>query len=66
MKVKELFEAEKIDQDFIETKMDGPYWEKAHDFVIQNWTREIESLSEKQATWLTKILDDCVEKRIEG
>lgn len=66
MKVKELFEAEKIELGFIERKFDGSYWESASDFIEKNWTREIESLSEKQATWLTKILDDCVEKRIEG
>ena len=65
MKVKELFEAESVDNEFIERKFDGPYWESCSAFVSTNWDREIETLSEKQASWLTKILDDCVEKRIE-
>lgn len=64
MKVCELFEAEKIDKDFIERKFDGGYWETCNDFVNTNWTREIETMTPKQASWLTKILDDCVEKRI--
>lgn len=66
MKVKELFEAEKIDNDFIERKFEGSYWESCGNFVSQNWDREIETLSDKQSTWLTKILDDCVAKRIEN
>ena len=65
MKVKELFEAEQIDVDFIEIKFDGPYWESCDNFVQTNWNRDIEQLSAKQASWLTKILDDCVEKRLE-
>jgi len=65
MKVSELFEAEKIDSDFIEAKFDGSYWESCNNFISENWNREIESMSEKQCSWLTKILDDCVEKRIE-
>ena len=66
MKVQELFEAEKIDTDFMELKFEGSYWESCSNFVSENWNREIETMSEKQASWLTKILDDCVEKRIEG
>ena len=66
MKVKDLFNAEKIDTDFIESKFQGGYWESCNNFVSENWEKEIEQMSPKQATWLTKILDDCVEKRIEG
>jgi hypothetical protein len=65
--VAELFEAEKIDNpDFILHNFDGSYWESCWNFVDDNWDKEIESMSLKQAAWLTKILDDCVEKRING
>jgi hypothetical protein len=65
--VKELFEAEKIDITFISEVMPStPYWQSCDRFVEQNWKFHVESLSPRQAAWLTKILDDCVEKRIEG
>ncbi|MCB0420656.1 MAG: hypothetical protein KDD61_06655 [Bdellovibrionales bacterium] len=66
MSTKELFEKEHIDSDFIERKFDGSYWESCAKFINENWNREIESMSAKQAAWLTRILYDCVEKRIEG
>ena len=67
MKVKELFEAEKIDVTFIsEVMSDSPYWQSCEKFVAEKWNSEIEAMSLKQGAWLTKILDDCVEKRIEG
>lgn len=66
MKVRELFESEKLDIDFIERKFDGPYWESANNFVTDNWDKDIEFLSDKQSSWLTRIVDDCVEKRIES
>lgn len=66
MKVKELFKKENLDLDFIESKFDGAYWGSCQDFIESNWDREIETFSSKQGSWFTKILDDCVEKRIEG
>lgn len=66
MKVSEVFEAEKIDLDFIENKFDGSYWENCYNFVNDYWNVDIDNLSIKQGSWLTKILDDCTEKRIEG
>lgn len=66
MKVYELFEAEKIDDEFIAKHFDGSYWDGCNNFINENWEREIESLSTKQASWFTKILDDCVECRIDN
>lgn len=66
MTVQELFEQEKIDRDFIDDNFDGGYWDSCGKFVKDKWTTDIETLSPKQGAWLTKILDDCVEKRIEG
>lgn len=65
MTVEQLFTEEKIDKDFISDNFDSDYWFKCDMFVRQNWTTDIESLTDKQAAWLTKILDSCVEKRIE-
>jgi undecaprenyl pyrophosphate synthase len=67
MIVQELFEQEKIDLDFIEEMEDlSAYWQTCVNFVTENWRRRVDGLSAKQGAWLTKILDDCVEKRIEG
>jgi len=67
MKVSELFQEEQIQSShFIEEKFDGNYWEGCFNFVNDNWHREIETMSPKQSSWLNKILEDCVEKRIEG
>lgn len=65
MKVCELFETEHLDRDFIEAKFDGSYWENCSKFVNDNWDREIDTMSDKQRQWLDRIMDDCVEKRIE-
>lgn len=65
MTIQELFEKESINEDFVEKKFEGSYWESCNDFLQKNWTRDINTLSEKQGSWLTKILDDCVEKRIQ-
>jgi len=66
MTVSELFNAEKIERKFIGDNFDSSYWDSCDKFVGDNWSRDIESMSLKQGAWLTKILDDCVEKRIEG
>lgn len=66
MKLKELFINEKLDEDFILDNFDGAYWESCSVFVVENWNRDTKDLSVKQSDWVLKILDDCVEKRIEG
>lgn len=66
MTVKWLFAEEKIDIDFLwENFDDEPYWVKCKNFIEEKWEEEIEDLSPKQAAWVTRILDDCIEKRIE-
>ncbi len=66
MTVQELFEAEKLDVNFIGIYMvEGKYWLGCDNFIRDNWDTDISDLSLKQAAWLTKILDDCVEYRIE-
>ena len=59
-------EDEKIEISFIEDKFEGGYWEACLRFINDNWHESIASMSEKQISWAHKILDDCVEKRIEG
>lgn len=67
MTVGELFEAEKIDKDFLNDLSDeSKYWEGAVSFVLEKWTTDADRLSPKQGKWLTSILEDCVERRIEG
>lgn len=68
MTVRELFLNEKIDKDWLITNMTGisSYYENTYSFLMENWDRDIEALSPKQGAWLTNILDDAVEKRIEG
>jgi hypothetical protein len=68
MLVSELFEAEQISNDWLWDNMSeqSSYWQSCVSFVNDNWNKEIETMSAKQGAWLTKILDDCVEKRIEG
>lgn len=67
MKVCELFEAEKIDRDFLWDRFDDePYWASAKNFIDKEWERDIESMTPKQAAWVSRILEDAVEKRIEG
>lgn len=65
MTVGELFESEKLDKDFIENNFSSPYWESANKFVQDNWGRDVSALTAKQNNWLSRVLDDCVERRIE-
>lgn len=68
MTVAQTFNNEKLDIGFIEDNFDTTekYWDSCDHFIVDNWSTDIEHLSEKQGAWFTKILDDCVEKRIEG
>lgn len=65
MTVEQLFEQERIESpSFIQENFEGDYWESAYNFVNDNWYAHIDSLTLKQSAWLTKIFDDCAEKRI--
>jgi endo-1,4-beta-D-glucanase Y len=68
MKVRELFDQEAIDLEWLTDNLEGQdtYSNNAFNFISENWDRDVDNLSAKQGAWLTKILDDCVEKRIEG
>lgn len=67
MTVKEMFSNEKIDFDWIVTRMTdvSDYYTKCYNFLNDNWNRDIETLSVAQYNWMDKILEDCIEKRIE-
>ena len=66
MTVQEMFEVEKIDLDFVNEKMSdgGSYWTSCGNFLEENWSRAADTMSSKQQKWLSRILDDCVEKRL--
>ena len=65
MTVQEFFEAEKIfKSDVVAMQDESEYWEKAGNFVLENWDEEVNSLTQKQANWLDRILEDLVEKRL--
>ena len=64
MKIKEIFENEKLCRDFIEIKFEGPYWMKCRSFIERNWHYNVDQLTIKQQEWFEKILEDCVEMRI--
>lgn len=68
MTVEQYFEAEKIDLQFIDDNFDwcdrADYWSRAYEFLETNWGRDIGTLSQSQYNWLSRILDDCIEKRI--
>ena len=66
MKVSQLFESESIDIEFIQNNFGGSYWEKADDMVTANWERDLNTLSDKQKTWVYNIFGDCIEKRIQS
>ena len=67
IKVRELFEGEKISYDMIEDSTGmSDYWCAASIFIIENWNRPLSDLTEKQFNWAHRILDDMIEKRIEG
>lgn len=65
MTVGELFESDKITKEFVD-KISGEslYMESVERFLLENWHREIENLSDNQAAWMHKIYDDLVERRI--
>jgi hypothetical protein len=67
MTVGELFESDKITKEVVISASDeSDYMGKASDFIVENWNKEVEKLTEKQYNWAHKILEDLVERRIEG
>ena len=64
--VGQLFYNEGIGVDFIETKLDGDYYKKCDSFIRLKWNIDLNKMTPKQKTWVEKILEDCVEARIEG
>ena len=69
MTVQEHFEAEQLDKYFIVNTLDdsdSDYWTKCQSFITQWWRADTTAMSGKQHAWFNQILDDCVEKRIEG
>ena len=68
MTVKEIFEKEKItDSLYIQNHFgDSAYLFSAQRFLTKNWNVELKDLTLKQKNWIEKILDDCVEHRIEN
>jgi len=63
--VESYFGFEKIDIDFISENFEGEYWDACDNFIRSNWSRDMDTMSEKQINWLTRILKNCIEKRIE-
>lgn len=67
MTLQERFEKEKIDLDFLEELEElSHYWHTCVNFVIENWRVDERDLSQKQSAWFERIIEDAVEKKIEG
>lgn len=67
MTTQELFEKEKITLEMLwERIYESDYWASAYDFIHQNWDDKIESMTQKQANWMDKILEDMIEWRIKN
>lgn len=67
MLVRDLFEEEKITLDLLEGQSEeSSYWNKAYLFIKDNWDTNPDVLTNNQKNWMDRILEDMVEKRIEG
>lgn len=67
MTVEEWFAKENITKDHVVLiAEESDYWDKSSRFVVGNWQNDVNLLSEKQASWLTRIYEDLVELKIEG
>lgn len=67
MTLSQLFLGDKVTKDLLESRQgESDYWDKAVEFVLDNWTTEITELSEKQINWAHKIMEDMVEWRIKN
>jgi hypothetical protein len=67
MTTQELFTAEKVTLEMLGERMDeSSYWEGCHKFISQKWNDELEGMTQKQANWADKILEDMIEWRIKN
>lgn len=66
--VEDYFKTERVTLEFIEKvyfKFSNAYWGSAFEFVKKVWEKNMAHLTHSQRMWLSKILEDCVELRIE-
>lgn len=67
MTIQEWFEGEKIfQQDVTNMADESEYASSAAKFITEKWNADVDDLSVKQTDWAGRILDDMVERRIEG
>lgn len=67
MTIGELLELDKVSKENVQDQAEeSSYWATTSNFLVANWDRDIDSLTQRQAAWATKAIDDLVEKRIEG
>lgn len=67
MTVQEWFEGDKITREDVDLMAEeSEYSAKAARFIGEKWNTDVDDLSPKQSNWAGRILDDMVERRIEG
>lgn len=67
MKISDKFEQEKISHSMVSDAADiSDYWNSSSTFILRNWNQHLELMTDKQAAWAEKILEDLTEKRING
>lgn len=63
--VKQLFEGDRIDLDAVKfVAHESSYWAGCSKFIVENWDRDLSTFTQRQFTWMHKILEDMVEMRI--
>lgn len=67
MTVQEWFEGDRITREDIDQMAEeSEYSANAARFIGEKWNTDVADLTVKQADWAGRILDDMVERRIEG
>lgn len=67
MTTKEMFKLEKVTLEMLDERAgESSYWAGCDKFVNDKWESEIDRMTQKQANWLDKILEDMVEWRIKN
>lgn len=67
MTVSAYFDNEQITKDDLWlVQGESDYWEKAVNFVLDNWGDDVQDLSVKQFAWLEKIRDAMIEFKKTG
>lgn len=67
MTIEELFTAEKVTLKMLDERSDeSAYWLSCRNFITQKWADDIEGMTQKQANWADKILEDMIEWRIKN